>query len=127
MSRGEAALEIVVLAAAYLVGLWVIVFGWADAPAGQVPSLLVGLAVAVAVAAVPLGLVARRRPAPRPARTWRYWIPVGVAVAAAAWVSAGLQGPAAPDVATYAVAIPLVILGRVVSNIWLQRDVSGAG
>ena len=118
MTKRQAFRELVVLGAAYAIGLWAILIGLTDLPAGQIPSLLVGLGVFIASSAALFLVLSRGRLSLDLGRPLRYWIPVGVAVVVAVWWSARLQDPITPDVATYAVAIPLLIVGRCISNLW---------
>ena len=118
MTKRQAFRELVVLGAAYAIGLLAILIGLPDLPAGQNPSLLVGLGVFIASSAALFLVLSRGRLSLDLGRPLRYWIPVGVAVVVAVWWSARLQDPITPDVATYAVAIPLLIVGRCISNLW---------
>jgi hypothetical protein len=118
MTKRQAFRELVVLGAAYAIGLWAIPIGLTDLPAGQIPSLLVGLGVFIASSAALFLALSRGRLSLDLGRPLRYWTPVGVAVVVAAWWSARLQDPNTPDLATYAVAIPLLIVGRYISNLW---------
>jgi len=118
MTKRQAFRELVVLGAAYAIGLWAILIGLTDLPAGQIPSLLVGLGVFIASSAALFLVLSRGRLSLDLGRPLRYWIPVGVAVVVAVWWSARLQDPITPDVATYAVAIPLLVGGRCISNLW---------
>jgi hypothetical protein len=118
MTKRQAFRELVVLGAAYAIGLWAILIGLTDLPAGQIPSLLVGLGVFIASSAALFLALSRGRLSLDLGRPLRYWIPVGVAVVVAVSWSARLQDPVTPDVATYAVAIPLLIGGRCISNLW---------
>ena len=116
-SRDLVVRELAVEAAAYVVGLVVLLFVSA-LPAGQLASLLIGLAIFVVVYLILYWLVIRRPASILQARPWRYWIPIGVAIAAAG-VWGGIPRTAtAPDVTSYAVAIPLLIAGHFLSNLW---------
>jgi hypothetical protein len=118
MTQRQAFRELVVLGAAYAIGLWVILIGLTDLPAGQLPSLLVGLGVFVASSAALFLILVRGRPSLNLARPLRYWIPMGIAALVAVWWAARFQDPITPDLATYTVAIPLLIVGRCLSNLW---------
>ena len=117
MTKRQAFRELVVLGAAYAIGLWAILIGLTDLPAGQITSLLVGLGVFIASsAALFLAL----------SRGGSRWISAGRCGTGSRLASpsslpcggARLQDPITPDVATYAVAIPLLIGGRCISNLW---------
>jgi hypothetical protein len=118
MTKRQAFRELVVLGAAYAIGLWVILIGLTDLPAGQIPSLLVGLGVFIAASSGLFLVASRGRPSLDLRRPWRYWIPVAIALVVAVWWTARLQDPTTPDLATYAVAIPVLIVGRGLSNLW---------
>jgi hypothetical protein len=111
--------EFVVMCVSYAIGLAVVVLTLAGRlPAGQFASLLVGLGVFIAAYAVLFWLLSRRLPRLLGGRSWRYSIPLGIAIAGALWWSATSRDPGAPDVATYAVAIPLLIAGQILSSLW---------
>jgi len=88
MTKRLAFRELVVLGAAYAIGLWAILIGLTDLPAGQITSLLVGLGVFIASSAALFLVLSRGRLSLDLGRPLRYWIPAGVAVVVAVWWSA---------------------------------------
>jgi hypothetical protein len=111
--------EFIVLCVSYAIGLWVVVITFAGRlPAGQLASLLVGLGVFIAAYVVLFWLLSRRLPWVIGGRPWRYSIPRGITVAGALWWSATPLDLFTPAVATYAVVIPLLIVGQVLSSLW---------
>jgi hypothetical protein len=110
--------EFVAMCVSYALGLAVVLVVLVDLPAGQFPTLLVGLGIFLASYAVLFWLLSRRLPPFMGARPWRYSIPLGIATVAALWWSVTAREPGAPDVATYVVAIPILIAGQAFSSIW---------
>ena len=113
--------EFVVMCVSYAIGLWVVVLAFAGRhllPAGQLASLLVGLGVFIAAYVVLFWLLSRRLPWVIGGRPWRYSIPRGITIAGALWWSATPLDLFTPAVATYAVVIPLLIVGQVLSSLW---------
>jgi hypothetical protein len=120
-SRGRVLREAAIAGLAYLIGLALLLF--VDLPPGRMPSLLVG-ATAFLVVYTTLGWLmlgwrpSFRRNAPLGRRPWRYSIPNAVAlVAAIIWLWSATAATT-PDVAVYGVAVPLLIAGQLVSNLW---------
>ena len=113
--------EFVALGVSYAIVLGILLFALPDLPAGQGPSLAVGFVLFAVSYVVLFRLMAGTHPGAALSRPWGYSIPLLVGIVAGlAWIVVP-RDPAAPDVATYAGAVPLLIAGEAISSLWWSR------